>query len=99
MSLFLHVAQCLVIQSFQRPLVLFKQEPTTSLSLAGDHQIDPQQQGDHHVSSAPYQMTVIVAHLFIRIKDRRLVHFHKVCPCLQLLILDLSVKIDVVCFD
>lgn len=99
MSFILHVAQCLVIQSFQRPLVLFKQDLTTSLSLAGDHQIDPQQQGDHHVPSAPYKMTVIIAHLFVRDKDRRLVHFYKVYSSLQILILDLSVKIDVVCFD
>lgn len=97
MSLFLHVAQCLVIQSFQRPLVLFKQDPTTSLSLAGDHQIDPQQQGDHHVPSAPYQMTVIVAHLFIRDKDRRLVHFIRYDPVFNYL--SFMVKIDVVCFD
>lgn len=45
MFLILHVTQCLVlflvIQSFQRSGVLFKQDPTTSLSLAGDHQIDP----------------------------------------------------------
>lgn len=81
MFLILHVTQCLVlflvIQSFQRSGVLFKQDPTTSLSLAGDHQIP----------SAPGEVTVIIAHLFMGVKDRRLVHFHKVCPCLQIIIL------------